>query len=222
MLHNSPTQSPDAPQNGEAPKPLFAAMVLDKSGSMRNLSEATVDGFNEYLLSAQRETPDALMSLTLFDTTRIELHVAEPIGSVQLLTEERYCHGGMGNTALNDALGSTIVAIENGGYAKHRRILVAVTTDGMENASTEWSRAQVAELVKTKEAAGWKFVFFGANIDVQQEGASMNIPAAQSVPYAPTASGTKDVFRKMARAAASFAKGDAEEKWVAELSDPKK
>jgi hypothetical protein len=91
----------------------------------------------------------------------------------------------------------------------------------MENASTEWSRAQVAELVKKKEAAGWKFVFFGANIDVQQEGASMNIPAARSVPYAPSMAGTKDVFRKMARVSASYARGDSEETWVAELSDPK-
>ena len=88
-------------------------MIIDKSGSMRSLSEATVDGFNEYLLSAQRETPDAIMSVTLFDTTRVELNVAEPIANIPLLTEERYSRGGMGNTALNDALGATIVAIEH-------------------------------------------------------------------------------------------------------------
>lgn len=221
-MNSSTAENPNQTSNGEAPKPLFAAMIIDKSGSMRSLSEATVDGFNEYLLSAQRETPDAIMSVTLFDTTRVELNVAEPIANIPLLTEERYSRGGMGNTALNDALGATIVAIEHSDYAKNRRILVAVTTDGLENASTEWSRAQVAELVKQKEAAGWKFVFFGANIDVAQEGSSMNIPASRAVPYAASAAGTKDVFRKITRAVASYARGESEEKWVAELSDPLK
>jgi uncharacterized protein with von Willebrand factor type A (vWA) domain len=194
-------------------------MVIDKSGSMRTLSEATVDGFNEYLTAAQHETPDAVMSVTLFDTVRVELHVAEPIAKIPLLTEERYTRGGMGNTALNDAVGATIVAIENSDYAKNRRILVAVTTDGLENASTEWTRAQVAELVKKKEAAGWKFVFFGANIDAHQEATSMSIPASRAVPYKATESGTRDLYRKMARASASYAKGNAEETWTAELED---
>jgi Mg-chelatase subunit ChlD len=217
-LETSSAANPPTTNNGEALKPLFAVMIIDKSGSMRTLSEATVDGFNEYLTSAQHETPDAIMSVTLFDTTRVELHVAEPIAKIPLLTEERYTRGGMGNTALNDAVGATIVGIESSNYAKNRRILVAVTTDGLENASKEWTRAQVAELVKKKEAAGWKFVFFGANIDVPQEAATMNIPAARAVPYMSSDAGTREIYRKMARASASYAKGDSEEKWSSELS----
>ncbi len=215
----STTESPKVENKTEGLKPLFAAMIIDKSGSMRTLSEATVDGFNEYLSSAQRETPDAIMSIILFDTKRVVLRAAEPILSVPLLTEERYQLGGMGNTALNDALGATIVEIENGKYAKDRRILIAITTDGYENASTEWNRSQVAELVKRKEAEGWKFVFFGANIDAHQEGDSMSISAARSVQYQASEAGTKDVYRKMARASASYAKGDSEETWTGKLSE---
>jgi uncharacterized protein with von Willebrand factor type A (vWA) domain len=206
----------------EAPKPLFVAMVIDKSGSMRGLSEATVDGFNEYLLSAQRETPDAIMSVTLFDTRRVELHVAEPIGSIPQLTEEQYQRGGMGNTALNDALGATIVAIEGSEHAKSQKILVAVTTDGLENASTEWTRAHVAELVKKKEAEGWKFVFFGANMDARQEGASMNVAAPRSIQYKADEAGTRHIYRNLARASISYARGNSEETWTSALSDPDK
>jgi hypothetical protein len=197
-------------------------MVIDKSGSMHTLCEATVEGFNEYLETAQRETPDAIMSVTLFDTERVELHVAEPIGKIPMLTEERYREGGMGNTALNDAVASTILAIENSEYSKHRRILVAVTTDGLENASTEWTRDRLAGLIKQKEAAGWKFVFFGANIDVQKEASSMSIPASRSVPYAASAAGTREVYRKIAHASTGYARGDDEETWTAELTKPEK
>jgi hypothetical protein len=47
----------------------------------------------------------------------------------------------------------------------------------------------------------------------------MSIPASRAVPYKATESGTRDLYRKMARASASYAKGNAEETWTAELED---
>jgi hypothetical protein len=204
---------------GEAFGPLFVAMIIDKSGSMSDLTEDTVGGFNEYLADRQRETPDALMSVTLFDTARDEMHVAQPMSQIPKLTEERYRQGGMGYTALNDAIGGTIAAIDAGDYAKGRKVLVVVMTDGRENASKEWtSRAAIAKLVKRKEDAGWKFVFFGANIDAFAEGESLSIPASRSVQYAASPQGTSDSFRKMSRASRLYAEGRAEKTWVADLS----
>ena len=186
---------------------------------MSSLTTDTVGGFNEYLADRQRETPDALMSVTLFDTERDEMHVAKPMSEIPKLTEERYRQGGMGYTALNDAIGGTIAAIDAGDYAKGRKVLVVVMTDGRENASKEWtSRAQVAELVRRKENAGWKFVFFGANIETFAEGESLSIPASRSVQFKASSQGTSDSFRKMSRASRLYAEGKLEKTWVAELS----
>jgi hypothetical protein len=159
------------------------------------------------------------MSVTLFDTERDEMHVAKPMSEIPKLTEERYRQGGMGYTALNDAIGGTIAAIDAGDYAKGCKVLVVVMTDGRENASKEWtSRAEIAKLVKRKEDAGWKFVFFGANIEAFSEGESLSIPASRSVQYKASPQGTSDSFRKMSRASRLYAEGKLEKTWVAELS----
>jgi Mg-chelatase subunit ChlD len=173
-------------------------MIIDKSGSMSDLSADTVDGFNEYLADRRRETPDALMSVTLFDTERDALYVAEPVTRIAKLAEARYREGGMGCTALNDAIGGTIAAIDAGDHAKQRKMLIVVMTDGHENASKEWtSRAEIAALVKRKEAAGWKFVFFAADIDAFSEGAALNIQQARSVRYDKCAAGLANTYQRM-------------------------
>jgi Mg-chelatase subunit ChlD len=222
-MYRSPTKERSAEKSNDATDDaagqLLVAMIIDKSGSMSDLTADTVGGFNEYLADRQRETPDALMSVTLFDTTRDELHVAKPMRDIPKLTEERYREGGMGYTALNDAIGGTIAAIDAGDYAKDRKVLVVVMTDGRENASKEWtSRAEIAKLIKRKEDAGWKFVFFGANIEAFAEGESLSIPASRSVQYSPSPKGTSDSFRKMSRASRLYAEGELEQTWVAELS----
>ena len=225
-MYHSPSKQQSAEKTNEASDDaaeafgqLLVAMIIDKSGSMSSLTTDTVGGFNEYLADRQRETPDALMSVTLFDTERDEMHVAKPMSEIPKLTEERYRQGGMGYTALNDAIGGTIAAIDAGDYARGRKVLVVVMTDGRENASKEWtSRAEIAKLVKRKEDAGWKFVFFGANIEAFSEGESLSIPVSRSVQYKASPQGTSDSFRKMSRASRLYAEGKLEKTWVAELS----
>jgi hypothetical protein len=202
-------------------KRLLIAMIIDKSGSMSNLSADTVGGFNEYLADRQLETPDALMSVTLFDTIRDAMHVAVPVTKIPKLTEARYRQGGMGFTALNDAIGNTIAAIDAGDYATRRKVLVVVMTDGLENASKEWtSRADIAALVERKEIAGWKFVFFGADIDAFAEAATLNIPRPRSIQFDKSAAGLANSYRSMSRATSMYAQDVPEETWVSELANP--
>jgi len=195
-------------------------MIIDKSGSMSGLVDDTVGGFNDYLLDRQRETPEAVMSVTLFDSKLDRLHLAQPVGQIPALTAARYRQGGMGNTALNDAIGTTVTSIDGSDLARGRRVLVVVITDGQENASTEWPRrSDIAALVQRKENDGWKFVFFGAEIDAFAEGASMNVPAARSVSYVKTADGVKDTYKRLSRASSLYAQGVPEPAWVATLAD---
>lgn len=56
-------------------------MIIDKSGSMSDLVADTVGGFNEYLADRQRESPQTLMSVTLFDTELDSVCVATPVSN---------------------------------------------------------------------------------------------------------------------------------------------
>ncbi len=83
-----------------------------------------------------------------------------------------------GNTALLDAIGKTIAMV-------HQRIqqmrpedrpvtvIVAVITDGHENASKSWSRPEVMSEVKAKTAEGWRFTFLGPDEHALEEGLSL-------------------------------------------------
>jgi hypothetical protein len=76
-----------------------------------------------------------------------------------------------GNTALLDAIGTTIKKI--GGVQKNtvedyraEKVLFVITTDGMENASCEFTYDKVKAMIeRQKDKFNWEFIFLGANID---------------------------------------------------------
>ena len=80
---------------------------------------------------------------------------------------------------MNDAIGRTIDNI--GGRldksaAKPDKVIVVVLTDGQENASREYTRERVAEMIKhQQEKYAWEFVFLAANQDAFEAGAALNI-----------------------------------------------
>ncbi|EMF46847.1 von Willebrand factor, type A [Planococcus halocryophilus Or1] len=116
--------------------------ILDKSGSMAGLEKDTIGGFNA-LLEKQRKLPgEVRVTTVLFNQGYELLHDRIPVTGVALMTEEDYQVGGM--TALLDALGSTIQKISNVQKSTMQeqradRVMVVITTDGMENSSCEYS-----------------------------------------------------------------------------------
>ena len=53
-------------------------------------------------------------------------------------------------------------------------VTVLVMTDGHENASAEWTKDAVQQLVSQQETVyGWDFVFLGANMDAIDVGTSL-------------------------------------------------
>lgn len=48
---------------------------------------------------------------------------------------------------------------------KPGRVVVAIVTDGQENASREFTADKVKKLIEEKQASGWDFVFLGADLN---------------------------------------------------------
>ena len=161
--------------------------ILDKSGSMHGLEADTIGGFNG-MIRRQRETEgEALVSTVLFSNGSTVIHDRVPLDRIEPMTERDYTVGG--GTALIDAIGRAIHHIGNvHKYAREEdrpeHTIFVITTDGMENASHEYTSDRVKEMVKRQqEKYGWEFLFLGANIDAVETAAHFGIGRNRSVTF---------------------------------------
>lgn len=181
---------------------LAVGFCLDESGSMLSIQQVTIDGFNEYV-DDLRKQGETVLSLTMFSSHRDneppyrEVCVATEIADVPRLTIENYRPEG--NTPLLDAIGHTIRKLDDALLAKEKQagaVIFVIQTDGFENASREFTRKQVQDLIQSKEKAGWSFIYLGANQDefaAERAAASMGMMAGSSMGYG--GQHTSSVFR---------------------------
>jgi hypothetical protein len=183
------------------PNPNFTdiTIVLDRSGSMEVIADDTVGGFNQFLEDQKKIPGKALLTLVQFDHEYEFVHRALPIGSVPRLTRKTYVP--RGSTALLDAIGRAINETGQRLSAQPEPerpgiVVLVILTDGLENASREFRRDAIFEMItRQRETYSWQFVFLGANQDAIQAGAQMGIPAAQAMTYAATADGAPAAWR---------------------------
>ena len=161
--------------------------ILDRSGSMSGLERDTIGGFNSMIEKQKKEEGEAVVSTVLFDNESVVIHDRLPLDKVPRMTEEEYFTRGC--TALLDAVGGAIHHIGNvHKYAREEdrpeKTLFVITTDGMENASREYTYERLkAKIQRQKEKYGWEFLFLGANIDAAAEAKRFGISADRAVNY---------------------------------------
>ena len=160
--------------------------VLDRSGSMAGMERAVIDGFNQ-LVEKQRRLPGrTLVSVELFDDRFEVLYDRAELDRVRPLTEREYYPRGC--TALLDAVGRAIrhIAREQREARPPERpghTLFVINTDGLENASREYTRERIREMVREEEKYGWEFLFLGANMDAVTEAQRFGFRADRAVRY---------------------------------------
>ena len=143
--------------------------ILDRSGSMGGLESDTVGGFNSMLTKQQAEPGECRITTVLFDNQYETLHDRIDLKAVSPITNKEYFV--RGNTALLDAVGKTINkigSVQKNTAEEYRaeKVLFVITTDGMENASREFSYDKIKSMIEhQKTKYGWEFIFLGANID---------------------------------------------------------
>ena len=198
-----------APQ--EKPSRIELVMILDKSGSMHGLEADTIGGFNAMIEKEKKLGIDVRVTTVLFNDKMDRLYEHREIRSGRPLTERTYETGG--TTALLDAVGDTILHMEQSGAADRQgtKVIVVIITDGMENASTEFTKAKVKELISDKqEKAGWDFIYLGANIDAAEEADAIGVRKANAVTYKNTSSGVRANYDAVGVYVAERASGDKE------------
>ena len=181
--------APSASENVGRSK-VYNLVILDKSGSMNTISYAAVMGFNETLggvRSAQLQYADTqthYVSLLLFCGCE-RRYVYECVPVVDVCDFQVRDYNPCCSTPLYDAMGQGINDLLN--RVKDdpdAAVIVTVITDGMENASTEYSGQAVKALVdKMRDDYGWSFSYIGANHDVETVAHSLSIDNTMTFSY---------------------------------------
>lgn len=181
------------------PKKILVVSVLDESGSMAPVTNATIDGYNQFLLNQKYREHTRVTSVMFNDSSRYTAKNA----TVETALINRLSYQPNGSTALYDAVGSTILdtikLVEH--HEQDYGVVFLIVTDGHENASRLYTRSEIQKLIqKCKAVHGWEFVFLGANIDVEQAAQDIGIDRDDAVPFETTDEGVNTMFKYLSNA----------------------
>lgn len=182
--------------------------LLDRTGSMANVKEATIAGFNAYLDGLAGE--DIRLHIRQFDNVGTEILAAgAPPSEVKRLNAETYQPRSMTN--LVDAAMTMLHDAER--YLVGRvgevvpRILVVLHTDGEENASRTYTKTQLKQKVEELQGKGVQFLFLGADMNAYHESAQYGISAHQTVSFGKAH--TIPMYETLVSNTASYARGSS-------------
>lgn len=182
--------------------------ILDKSGSMYGLENDTIGGFNSMLEKQKAVEGKCRITTVLFDNTYQLLHDRIDIQAITPMTNAEYFVGG--STALLDAIGLTInkiSGVQKSSTKNYRadKVMFVIITDGMENASQEYSTQQIRHMIEhEKKQHGWEFIFLGANIDAVKTAKDFGINEDNAADYVPDSKGTRLNFKAMSETIACY------------------
>lgn len=179
------------------------SFLLDRTGSMQQIKDDVIGGYNQFIEGQQKETGELKFRLTQFDSQSIDEGELQDIADVERLTLSTYQPRAM--TPLLDAVGTTIRSTEKL-VDEDDRVLVVVFTDGLENASKEYTLRDVKQLVEEKQQAGWGFIFMGVDMDAYSQASAMGVSAGSTVS---TAGGqTASTYAAVTQSVSSARRGD--------------
>lgn len=173
-----------------------------------SLTNDTIGGFNSFIEKQKNEPGDALLTTILFDDEYEILHNGVNLNEVQPMTKDQYWARGW--TAMYDAIGKTINEVghrlsETPEQYRPGKVVFVITTDGMENASREFTQAKVKEMIQHQtEKYSWDFIFLGANIDSVKTASDIGIKEEFAANYAYSDKGISSMYCSVDAAVSSL------------------
>jgi len=171
--------------------------LLDRSGSMGGLENDTIGGFNAFIEKQKKMPGETIVTTVLFDDRYEILWNGVDVKDIKLTEKEYYVRG---MTALLDAIGKTILDVNNRlsiteESRRPGKVIFVITTDGMENASKEFTYEKVRELIKQQtEKHNWEFIFLGASIDAVKEAGSIGVNRKDAYNFEASPEGVKRMY----------------------------
>lgn len=151
-------------------------LIVDRSGSMYNVAADASGGINS--LIEEQTKLDGEFTVTLYQFDNRYERVFGPIPGSEA---PKYTLMPGGSTALLDATGRAIT--ETGKFLRDMdeadrpdQVMCVIVTDGEENASREFNRSQIKEMINEQtNKYNWDFAYLGANVDAFGDSRSFGI-----------------------------------------------
>lgn len=176
-------------------KVMDVVFLLDRSGSMKGTEKDTIGGYNSYINSFKNE--NAKITTILFDNKYEMITERKDVKEVSELTEKEYYV--RGSTALLDAIGNSIKFMDD---KKADKVMFVITTDGYENASHNYTKEQIKEMIQGH--SNWEFMYIGADIDSYSEGNSIGIKSSNIANYKKDSKGISKMFSAISMASKNY------------------
>lgn len=178
--------------------------ILDRSGSMGQIWNDVIGGYNEFVKAQKEESGEARFSLLAFDTLFDKVYVNELIDNIPPLPSTIHPRGA---TALLDAVGKTIEEIKALPTLPEKVVFV-IFTDGYENSSSEYKLDQVKDLIKTTQAdKNWQYVFLGADQDAFAAGTQLGMAASGTFAFKGDRQGVNSTYSALTSSMRSYRHG---------------
>jgi len=159
-------------------------LVVDRSGSMESGRMEAENGINAFIADQRKQPGFANLTLVQFDTEYKFIHNGVCIHDIP-----KYKLRPRGMTALLDAVGRAINEVGARLEAIPERarpgcVIFVIVTDGHENASHEFTKDQIKEMIERQRSVyNWKFTFLGADEKAFDQAAGMGILRGSSACY---------------------------------------
>ncbi len=177
-------------------------VILDRSGSMSGIKDATIKGYNDYINDQKNVPGDGCWSLIQFDDQYEVVYAGMHQHVVPLLTCTTFQP--RGSTALVDAVCRAIEETKKRVDAlpeerKPSRVLMVILTDGEENSSRVHTTDDLNRMISCQREAGWAFTFLGANQDAIATATKYGIPTRSAMNYTADKRGAARAFHANSR-----------------------
>jgi hypothetical protein len=143
------------------------AFILDQSGSMHSLKKEVVSSYNEQveaIKKIKKSNPDSEIKFTMCTfNDEIEFRfISKSTDELKKIKPNEYLPNSC--TALYDAIGLTFMKTRNH-IKSNDQVFFAIFTDGLENASTDFTANDIQKLLAQADEKGWQVKFFCRNED---------------------------------------------------------
>jgi len=170
------------------PQSTHITLILDRSGSMSDITDDIIGGVNSFFDKQRSVDLPTSVTLVQFDSRDPFEVLAENVtlDKVPQLNQDNYRP--RASTPLLDAIGTGIHRLSahldmHTPETKLDAVVFVIVTDGMENASSTFTRSHITDLIKAKQEAGWEFVFLSSDLSAVREAREFAVENTRSASF---------------------------------------
>lgn len=149
------------------------ALIVDESGSMTSMYAEAKQAVIDFIKDQQKVKEPAQFTLVKFSDYYHIVADGEPLETIHA---DRFDYGPSSVTALFDAIGKTMNRIgERIQKDPVDKVIIAIITDGLENASKEFTLSDIKAMIEKAQANGWVLLYLAMGLEGFQQGMSMGV-----------------------------------------------